>query len=253
MKLSRWAAVLASVPFLVLGQAPTPLGAQEWDELKSPYDGRYSFVRLRFGASNGLGGWRRGPMWAHDYPRADRNFLQILDEVTFVGPKTDGSNVLSLRDPEIFENPVLYIVEVGYWTPDEAEVQALGEHLRKGGFLIVDDTRNERGFEWNNFQAQIQRALPGHALLPLPHDHEVFNSFFHIDPLAVIPPYGPRNPLWFGVFENNDPSGRLMVVFNFNNDIAEYWEYSSVGWYPIDPTNEAYKLGVNYIVYALTH
>ena len=74
-----------------------------------------------------------------------------------------------------------------------------------------------------------------------------------IDPLKVIPPYGPRNPQWYGIFEDNDPTKRLMVVFNFNNDIAEYWEYSDQGYYPIELSNEAYKLGVNYIVYGHTH
>ena len=242
-----------TLPVLTTPVSTTAAAAQSWDDLKLPYDGRYSFVRLRYGTPGGYGGWRRGPLWAHDYPRAEVNFLQILDEVTFVRPRTDGSIVLSLDDPEIFLNPILYIVEVGYWEPTDDEVRALGEHLSKGGFLIVDDTRNERGFEWANFQRHMERALPDHDLVPLPHDHEIFDSFFRIDPLAVIPPYGPINPLWFGIFENNDLNGRLMAVFNFNNDIAEYWEFSSGGWYPIDPTNEAYKLGVNYIVYALTH
>ena len=82
---------------------------------------------------------------------------------------------------------------------------------------------------------------------------ELFDSFFRIDPLAVIPPYGPRNPMWFAIFEENDPTKRMMVVFNFNNDIAEYWEISDYGYYRIDLTNEAYKLGVNYVVYAYTH
>ena len=81
----------------------------------------------------------------------------------------------------------------------------------------------------------------------------MFDSFFRIDPLKVIPPYGPQNPQWYGIFEDNDPTKRLMVVFNFNNDIAEYWEYSDQGYYPIELSNEAYKLGVNYIVYGHTH
>ncbi len=117
----------------------------------------------------------------------------------------------------------------------------------------MDDTRNERGNEWANFAYHMERALPGLSLTPLEHDHRVFDSFFQIEPLKVIPPYGPRNPQWYGIFENNDPTQRLMVVFNFNNDIAEYWEYSDQGYYPIDLSNEAYKLGVNYIVYGHTH
>ena len=49
------------------------------------------------------------------------------------------------------------------------------------------------------------------------------------------------------------PQKRMLVVFNFNNDIAEYWEYSDQGYVSIELTNEAFKLGVNYVVYAHTH
>ena len=232
---------------------------QQYDDLNAQYDGKYHFVRVRYdpwgGGGGGFGRFRRGreAPWHHDYPRADRNFLRILDETTLVGPLVDGSNILTLDDPELFKHPIAYIVEVGAWNPTAEEVASLGEYLMKGGFLIVDDTRDERGNEWTNFAYHMERALPGLALMPLDHDHEIFDSFFRIDPLAVIPPYGPRNPLWFGIFEENNLDKRLMVVFNFNNDIAEYWEFSDRGYYPIDLSNEAYKLGVNYIIYALTH
>ena len=60
-------------------------------------------------------------------------------------------------------------------------------------------------------------------------------------------------PAYFGLHEANDPERRLMVIANYNNDIGEYWEYSGTGWYPIDLSNDAYKLGVNYVIYAMTH
>ena len=61
------------------------------------------------------------------------------------------------------------------------------------------------------------------------------------------------SPSYFGIFEDNDPAKRLMVIANYNNDVAEYWEWSDTGMLPIDMSNEAYKLGVNYMVYGLTH
>ena len=238
----------------------TPLPVPAAQQGNAPYDGLYHFVRLQYevGGRGGFGGFgrRRGgrePMWAHDYPRAERNFLAILEETTFVRSQTQGSNVFGLTDPELFRYPIAYIVEVGSWNPTDEDVEAMGQYLSKGGFLIVDDTRDERGYEFDNFRFHMERAMPGHSLLPLDHDHEVFDAFFRIDPLAVIPPYGPRNVQYFGMFEDNDPTKRMMVLVNLNNDIAEYWEYSDYGYYPIDLSNEAYKLGVNYIVYALTH
>ena len=235
-----------------------PAAATQWyDDFNTPYDSKYHFVRVRYdGGGGGFGGFRRGRRggtWSHDYPRAERNFLQILKETTYVGTQAEGSNVLTFDDPELLKYPIAYIVEVGYWHPSDEEVRALGEYLLKGGFLIVDDTRDERGFEYRNFASHMERALPGLSLVPLAHDHDIFDSFFRVDPLAVIPLYGPRDVQYYAIFEDNDPEKRMMVVFNFNNDIAEYWEFSDVGWYSIDLTNEAFKLGVNYIVYAHTH
>jgi hypothetical protein len=60
-------------------------------------------------------------------------------------------------------------------------------------------------------------------------------------------------PSYFAIFENNDPRGRMLALANYNNDLAEYWEWSATGMFPVDLTNEAYKLGVNYIVYGVTH
>jgi hypothetical protein len=230
--------------------------AQSYADINAPFDSKYHFVRIRYDGGGGFRGFRRGRRggtWSHDYPRAEYNFLQILKETTYLGTQAEGSNVLTFDDPELLKYPIAYIVEVGYWNPSDDEVRALGEYLLKGGFLIVDDTRDERGFELRNFAAHMERALPGLALVTLDHDHDIFDSFFRVDPLAVIPPYGPRDAQYYGIFEDNDPEKRMLVMFNFNNDIAEYWEYSDMGYFPIDLANEAYKLGVNYVVYAHTH
>jgi hypothetical protein len=224
-----------------------------------PYDSKYHFLRIQYtvGGGGGFGGRFRGgrePMWAHDYPRAERNFLQILSETTYIDSQTEGSNIFRFDDPELFNFPIAYIVEVGSWSPNESETKAVGDYLLKGGFLIVDDTRDDRGTRnYDSFAFYIEQALPDLKLVPLSHDHDIFDSFFQIDPLEVLPPYGRGNPMWFGIFEENDPTKRLMVVLNYNNDIAEYWEFSERGYYPINVANEAYKLGVNYVVYGLTH
>jgi hypothetical protein len=224
-------------------------------DLTAPYDSRYQFVRLRYDPRRrgGFGGFGRGrePMWAHDYPRAERNFLRIIDETTFVGPSLSGMSVLAADDPRLFQHPVAYIVEVGAWDPTEAEAAALGAYLRKGGFLIVDDFRGR--FALDNLAHQVDRMLPGSRLMPLRDDHRIFDSFFRIVPEQVIPPYGNEPPVWLAVYEDNDPSGRIQIVVNYNNDLSEYWEFSDRGYYPIDLSNEAYKLGVNYIVYAHVH
>lgn len=225
-----------------------------------PYDGKFTFARLRYetGMPRGGGGFfRRGgwrePPWAHDYPRAERNFMKILKEVTVIDPYLGpaGGSILGLDSPELFKYPVAYMSEPGFWTMTEAEAQNLRRYFQKGGFVIFDDFR---GADLVNFEEQLRRVLPDARLVPLDGTHPIFHSFFDIDsPLDFIQMYDEGQPVFYGVFEDNDPKKRLLLIANYDNDIGEYWEYSDTGYNPIDLTNEAYKFGVNYIVYALTH
>lgn len=240
---------------LALGLAAlttAPLAAQSFPEV--PYDGRFTFVRVAFesGGSGmrGFGRGGRGPVWAHDYPRAEQNFSKILDEVTLMRPYLGGSRILTMDDPDIFRYPVIYIVEVGYWAARDREVEALGEYLQKGGFLIVDDFRDRQIY---NIRDILARAVPGARLMEIPDDHEIFDAFFRIEDPGSLTSYGWQPPSYLGIFEDNDPDGRLMAILNYNGDIAEYWEYSDYGYLSIDLTNEAYKFGVNYVVYSMTH
>ena len=218
------------------------------------YDGRFTFVRLRYRMGmNGFGGGRGGrdEPWSHDYPRAERNFEKILDEITLIAPYLGGSNILSLDDDELFKYPLAYMSEPGFWTLDDAETEALRSYLLKGGFIIFDDFR---GSHWYNFEQQLMRVLPDAKLVELDVSHPVFHSFFEIETLDFVQFYSRSGrPVFYGVFENNDPEQRLLLIANYNNDIGEYWEFSDTGFVPIDLSNEAYKLGVNYVVYAMTH
>lgn len=222
----------------------------------APYDARYHFARVQFSATRrGFGGWggrgRGGGMWAHDFPRADRNFLAILNETTFIDTNRELSTVVSWEDPEIFKYPITYLVEPGYWQPSPEAIENVRNYLLKGGFLIVDDFRGPR--ELDNLEFYLMQALPELRMLEVEPSHEIFDTFFRVDPQGLLPPYGGYPPVYYGIFEDNDPSKRMLVIINANNDMAEYWEFSDYGYYGIDLSNEAYKLGVNYVVYALTH
>ena len=245
---------LGSPPGLGIPATTSPAAQQQRGA--APYDGRFHFARIRWEGGRGRGfgrgfGRGRGAMWAHDFPYADLNFLKILQEVTFVATQTDDSNVFGFDEPDLFRYPISYIVEVGGWVPSEEEVEKLREYLLKGGFLIVDDFRGPRDLA--NLAEQLRRVLPEARMVRIDETHEIFDSFFRVDPAQVSPPYGGWPGEWYGVFEDNDLSKRMMVIVNANNDMAEYWEFSDRGYYPIDLANEAYKLGVNYVVYGLTH
>ncbi len=213
------------------------------------YDGRFAFVRLRYGGSDG--GYRREPPWAHDYPRAERHFMRILQEITLLNPHLDESNILALDDPELFSYPVAYMSEPGFWTMSDEEVASMRSYLGKGGFVIFDDFRGDHRY---NFEEQMRRVVPDGRLLELDASNPIFHSFFEINSLEFVQLYDRGVKATFhGMFEDNDPKKRLLLIANYNNDIGEYWEFSDQGYVPIDLSNEAYKFGVNYVIYALTH
>lgn len=224
---------------------------RDFEEINVPYDGRFTFVRLMFDPTGGpMDFIRRDLKWDHDYPRAERNFARILDEVSTVGPYLGGGNVLAMDDPELFKYPVAYLSEPGYWRMTDGEAASLREWLQKGGFLIVDDFV---GDQWFGFRRAMEQLLPDHRLVQLDASHPIFDSFFHIESLDYDHPNFRVKAVFYGVFENDDPEDRLMVIVNYNNDIGDYWEWSDTGFVPIELSNEAYKLGVNYIIYAMTH
>ena len=212
---------------------------------KTPYDGQFAFARLRHGE---VALFRGEPPWAHDYPRAERNFARILTELTLVKPHLDSSSVLTLDDPELFAHPIAYMSEPGFWTMNDAELEGLQRYIQKGGFVIFDDFRGEH---WYNFQEQVQRVIPNAQLVEIDPDHAVFHAFFDINTTDTQGYYGPAT--FHGVFEDNDPTKRLLLVANYNHDLGELWEYSDTGMVPVDLSNDAYKYGINYVIYAMTH
>ena len=215
-----------------------------------PYDGRLIFARIRFNPLGGEGTFRRDLKWDHDFPRAERNLMKIVRELSFIRPYMNGGNIFTADDPALHRFPIAYLSEPGFWTVSEAEGAGLRAYLQKGGFLIFDDFV---GDHWFNFEYQMRRVLPNARIVKLDPSHPIFDSFFHITSLDYHHPYFGAASEFYGIFEDNDPKKRLMVIVNYNNDIGDYWEWSDAGFVPIELSNEAYKLGVNYLMYALTH
>ena len=219
-----------------------------------PYNGKFTFVRIRFDPTRwgpGNYAWGLDLKWNHDYPRAEAHFTKILGELTTLDVNHPRGSILDLDDPELFKHPLAYLCEVGFWRPTDDEARNLRTYLLKGGFLIVDDFA---GPQWTNFEQQMRRVLPGARLVTLDPSHPIFDSFFRVDVRTFHHPYFRGFPATvLGVFEDNDPRKRLMVVVNYNQDLSEYWEWSDTDWVPIELSNEAYKFGVDYVIYGMTH
>ena len=216
-------------------------------------DGKVTLVRLRWGGG-GLGYPRGGfgSAWNHDYPRAERHLALIVRELTAIDVRPDASLVLAVDDPELLKHPISFMWEPGFWNLTDREAAAFRAYLSKGGFVVFEDFDGPQ--QWEHFEAQMRRVLPDGRFVPLDRTHAIFDSFFRIQDIdAIVHPMTGIRPSYYGMFEDNDPSKRLMAVANFDNDVPEYWEWSGDGVYPFDTSNEAYKLGVNYLIYGLTH
>jgi hypothetical protein len=222
----------------------------------APYDGRFAFVRVKYETAPGGYWWRGQPAWSHGYPLAEQNLMKIMNEVSFLNAHED-ITTLALDDPELFKYPLIYIIEVSWWTLSGTEAEALRLYLQKGGFLIVDDFKRPGDFGspgWEPFEQNMRRVLPDVRFFDMDASHPIFHSFFEINRLDIVPQaYNAGQPIFRGVYEDNDPRKRLQIIINYNTDVSQFWEWSGQGLRPIDQTNEAYKLGVNYLVYGLTH
>jgi len=113
---------------------------------------------------------------------------------------------------------------------------------------------DDYGTGWEVFEAAMKRVDPEMRFFEMDASHPIFHSFFEIDRLDIIPQaYIGGQPIFRGVFEDNDPGKRLQMIIDYNTDVSQFWEWSGTGLRPVDDTNEAYKLGVNYIIYGMTH
>ena len=218
------------------------------------YDGRFTLVRLRWGADRPSSHGRLGLQyaWSHDYPRAEQNLSAIIRELTYLDIHDDGNEILTLDDPDLFKYPIALMWEPGFWTLTDREAESFRAYLLKGGFAIFEDFDGTT--QWANFEAQMHRVLPEGRLMRLDSSHQIFNAFFPMKDIeAIVHPMSHIRPSYYGIFEDNDPSRRLIVAANFDNDVPEYWERSGQGLFSFDASNEAYKLGVNYMIYGLSH
>jgi hypothetical protein len=217
------------------------------------YDGRFTLVRLRWGADlHPPSRFSLQDAWSHDYPRAERDLSAVIRGLTYLDVHDDGNEILMLDDPELFKYPIALMWKAGLWKLGDREAHSFRAYLLKGGFAIFDDV--DGATQWANFETQMQRVLPGGRLLRLDASHPIFNAFFPIeDSNVVVRPMSNARPSHYGIFEDNDPARRLLVVVNYGNELPEYGGRSGQALFAMDASNDAYRLAVNYMIYGLSH
>jgi hypothetical protein len=194
------------------------------------------------------------PPWKHDFPESDEYLIALLHELTGIHVRPDSYKIVQLSSPEIFNYPFLYLSEPGFLALNDKEIANLGEYIRRGGFIMADDFRTGAYLngpeELEVLRYYLKRALPERDFVRLDIRHPVFHSFFELETLNMTPPYGRFNPEFWGM---SDEHGKLQLIANYNNDIGDFWKYLDEGDKPLKDSTTSIRLGINYIVYAMSH
>jgi len=234
----------------------------------------FTWMRGRYtnhgGGRGGFGFGRRGGWWDTDYPDSDENFLRGVQRYTYIETNPRNHDFIELTDPRLYEHIFLYMnwkrVPIGssYSGPNFSpeEIEALREFMFRGGFVMVDDFWGQPHLD--DMFMEIGKIFPEREIVQLDTSHEIFHTFFDIDQVAQVP---GRMVTWdYGGFMNlDDPSyppeiyavldddGRVMMIANYNTDLGDGWEHTFLASYPTKYTNEAYKIGINFLIYAFSH
>ncbi len=240
------------------------------NELPMPPDGsiktEWTFARLMFppGENDGYRwrfgnqDWREGlSLWTQDYPRADRHFALAVRRLSRVDTRSVEQPVNLDDGDDVYNWPWVYAVQVGEWGITDQQAHKLRDYLLRGGFFMADDFHGTT--EWAVFQQSMERVFPDRPIVDIPDSDAIFHTVYdldnryqivgaeHLDAGHKSDGYVAR---WRGIY---DDKGRVMVAISFNSDVGDAWEWADEPRYPEKYSALAIRLGVNYIVYAMTH
>ncbi len=202
----------------------------------------------------------RGGSWTVDFPEADNHFSLGIREWAGTNLNVSAQPVqLELMDERLFDYPLIYFVEPGFLELSPEEAARLREYIMRGGFIFFDDFWGEA--EWQNVQEQLKKALPEYQIKDLPLNHPVFHSYLDIEEVVQVPNIynaqrgitsekGGVVPHYMGI---EDKDGRLVVFIARNCDLGDAWEWINDARYPVKYGLAAYKVGINVVIYAMSH
>jgi len=236
---------------------PLPLDwqrAAEWTFARLMYPpGPLDGYRGRFD-----GDWRQGlSLWTQDYPLADRSFAEAVGRLTRIDAKSVEQPVNLDDGDEIYNYPWLYAVQVGEWGLTERQAKKLRDYLLRGGFFMADDFHGSE--EEAYFKKTMKMVFPDRQIVDIPNDDPIFHTVFDLDNRYQITgaehlrtgyKKDGRVARWQGIY---DDKGRLMMAISLNSDIGDSWEWSNNPQYPQKFSDLGIRIGVNYVLYAMTH
>jgi len=245
----------------------------EYDNFPLPSDWQqkteWAFARLMYPQARGRfrgygaygsGDWRHGlSMWTQDYPRADRHFSQAVRRLTRIDTRSVEQPVNLDDGDDVYHWPWLYAVQVGRWSLTDDQAKKLRDYLLRGGFFMCDDFWGE--YDWDTFLASMQRVFPDRPIVDIENSDSIFHTVFDLDDRYQVPGARYRSTgvtwkcepcpaHWRGIY---DDKGRLMVAMSPNSDLGDSWEWADDPSYLEKFSALGIRIGVNYIVYAMTH
>jgi hypothetical protein len=210
-----------------------------------PPDTEFIMARWQFRARGKFG----GTGWSHNYPNSEEHMNQLLKEATLVHTEPASYRIVQLSSPEVFQYPFAYVSEPGeMWLTDE-EVANMREYINRGGFVLFDDFDGD--YDLNILRRELKRAFPNKEIVHLAIEHPILNVFYKIDGLNVMSPYQVGAPAEFYALQNDH--GEYAMILCYNNDLANYWDWIDRQIYPLKPSAEAFRLGINFVIYSMTH
>src|SRR5271170_5381157 len=219
---------------------------------------RYTSRTDTYGGGFGGYGYGYGGSWSRDYPKADRQFLMAMKRLTRIQARST-EQVVDLDSDDIFNYPWVYAVQVANWTFTDAEAKRLREYLLKGGFLMVDDFHGTA--DWDRFMAGMRMVFPDRPIEELSDQDEIFHGLYDISARFQVP---GEQYVWSGrTYEKDgyvpkwrairDDKGRVMVAICHNMHLGDAWEWADAPRYPENFASMASRVGLDYIMYGMTH
>lgn len=236
-------------------------GVPEWKGSSELPRDVFTFVRLRYRSTQN----HFRTHWSGDFPAADLNFSYRLHQLTAMEVAPEGL-VLDMTDERLHDYPFTFMSSPGKMILSEEEVQSLRRYLTAGGFLMVDDFWGREYLE--NVMGELGRVLPGVKPVELPLSHPIFNMVYPLDRKPQVPSINAWNQdleiePWHGDMTDPDPhflayhdeKGRMMILLCHNNDLADGWERegANVEYFKRFSEPWCYPMGINIVVYAMTH
>jgi hypothetical protein len=207
--------------------------------------------------------WREGyTNWTIDYPRSDRHLAAALRRLTRLQVRSVEQPINLDADDDVFNYPWLYAVETGHWELTPSQIEKFREYLLRGGFFMCDDFHGDD--EWQIFILTMNKVFPDRPIVDLDDHAPIFHTVFDLQERYQVPGAqfirsrsvcekcnaGGAGPHWRGIYDDH---GRLMVAICHNMDLGDSWEHADDPYYPEKFSALGIRIGVNYVIYAMTH